>query len=155
MVNLGIFLGFFLPCFPNSLAYSYSSSIHSLWEIKPMRDSPRSERSVSIMRNGVPSASCCTRMRIRGIPKNRRGQVLSITFHVDLCHPVTLIFSYSASRVPKQAKKATAHNEDGRIIGLQCLAYLQLTARARRITCRKFVPSGTSIRYLKCACTII
>ena len=35
-----------------------------------------------------------------------------------------------------------------RIIGPQCLVYLQLTARARRVTCRKFVPSGTSIRVI-------
>ena len=52
MVNLGIFFGFFLPCFPNLLAYSYSSSIHSLWERKLVRDSPRSERSISIIRSG-------------------------------------------------------------------------------------------------------
>ena len=31
-----------------------------------------------------------------------------------------------------------------RFIGPQCLAYLQLTARARRV---KFLPSGTSILY--------
>ena len=71
MVNLGIFLGFFLPC-SNSLAYSNSSSIHSLWERKPVRDSPRSERSVSIMRSGF-SLPASVRYR-----KNGRDRVAKV-----------------------------------------------------------------------------
>ena len=71
-----------------------------------MRDSPRSEGSVSIMRNGVLSAYCSTRRRIRAIPKNRRGQVLSITLSRLPGHARFFYSAKLASRVPKQAKKA-------------------------------------------------
>ena len=43
----GIFLGLFSPCFTSSLAHSYSSSIHTLWEQHQCATSPTTLTCVS------------------------------------------------------------------------------------------------------------
>ena len=70
IVNFGTCLEFFTPCFTSSLAYSYSSSIHSLWERKLVRDFTGSERSVSTMRSGF----LCLLRYVRGEPIQKNGR---------------------------------------------------------------------------------
>ena len=67
IVQLKCYFGMLDFSYPKLLAYS--KSIHSLWERKLVRNSPRSERFTSNMCSGFLSASYGTRRRIRAITK--------------------------------------------------------------------------------------